>query len=176
MRPKIESANGETIVCLGDYNCIKWVRGKEKQALLILNASCDEARETLRQLGYDTKAITELTKDACNQCPPIDPRFCKNPGAINTWRPMYIPYSKYNTLPAKIKDLINELMRRGIIKKLTCCVQYNEECRCVKTDHGYFVTAEVVDYDKCIKYSRGECVMMVRQAIYEILKTLEHPS
>jgi len=172
MRPKIESANGETIVCLGDHNCIKWVRGKERQALLILNASCDEARETLRQLGYDTKAITELTKDACNQCPPIDPRFCENPGSINTWRPMYIPYSKYNTLPTKIKDLINELMGRGIIKKLTCCVQYNEECKCIKTEHGYFITARVVDYDKCIKHSRNECVMTVMQAIYEVFKSI----
>ena len=110
-------------------------------------------------------------------CQHIDPKFCNGPGFkefIKTWKPLYIPYNKYPALPSKARELINELMRRGYVKILTCCVEYNEECRCVKTDHGFFITARVVDYDKCIKYSRNECVMTVRQAITEVFSFL-HP-
>jgi len=171
MKPRIETINNETIVCLGENNCVKWAKGKERQVLSILNADCDEAREILTQLGYDKKSIAELTSDICG-CPQVDPKFCSDPETrkfITTWRPAYIPYRKYNTLPAETRELINELMRRGYVKILTCCVEYNEECRCVKTDHGFFITASVVDYDKCIKYSRGECALTVRQAIAEVL-------
>lgn len=171
MKPKIETTDGKTIVCLGDNNCVEWAKGKERQVLSILNADCDEAREILTQLGYDRKSIAELTSNACG-CPQVDPAFCKDPELrkfIASWRPAYIPYRKYNTLSAETMELINELMRRSYAKILTCCVEYNEECRCVKTDHGIFITARAIDYDKCIKYSRGVCVLTVRQAIAEVL-------
>ena len=174
MKPKIETVNNETIVCFGDYNCVKWARGEERRALLLLNANCDEAREILSQLGYDKKSIAELTSDACG-CPQVDPKFCSDPETrkfIAAWRPAYIPYRKYNTLPAETKELINELMRRSYVKILTCCVEYNEECKCVKAERGFFITARVVDYDKCIKYSRDKCVLTVRQAIASILSYL----
>jgi hypothetical protein len=122
-------------------------------------------------LGYGDSAIKELTKDLCG-CPQVDTRFCSDPGFrefITTWKPLYVPYSRYNALPTKAKKLINELMRKGYVIKQICCVQYNEECKCVKTDHGFFITARVIDYDKCIKYSRDECVLTVRQAIAEVL-------
>ncbi len=172
MKPKIETINNETIVCLGDYNCVKWTKGKEKQALSLINAGCDEAKEILKQLGYSADAIKELTKDLCG-CPKVDPRLCKNPEFaefITTWKPLYIPYRRYGTLPNKAKELIKKLMERGFMQVLTCCVQYDKECKCVKDDRGYFVTASVVDYDECIEYSRNECVMTVRQALHEILK------
>ena len=245
MRPKIETTDGKTIVCLGDNNCVKWAKGKEKQALSILNAGCREAEEILRQLGYDTKSIAELTSDVCgSDCPSINTMFCKNPsfskalkpqpgldtnhppegnpvkvggevpapwavsddtpsmgakarrrreltgevcsrsqmrgnGAckdsefteyVRTWRPTYIPFSTYATMPDKAKQLIRELVSRGYVKEQTCCIQYNDKCECVKTDHGFFITARAIDYDKCIKWSRNECVMTVRQALYEMLK------
>jgi len=173
MKPKISTIDGKTIVCLGDYNCAEWVAGKEKQALSILNAGCREARELLKQLGYGDSAIRELTKDLCGHpCPQVDPRFCSDPGFrefITSWKPLYVPYSRYNALPTKAKKLINELMRKGYVIKQICCVQYNEECRCVKTDHGFFIITNTIDYDKCIKYSRGECALTVRQAIAEVL-------
>ena len=175
MKPKIETKNGETIVCLGDYNCVKWAKGKERQSLSILNAGCYEAKEILTQLGYNSKTIAELTGDLCG-CPQIDQRFCKNPDFvefIKTWRPMYIPYNKYPTLTNEAKELVNELMRRGYITRQTCCVQYDEECKCVKTEDGFFITARVIDYDKCIKWTRNECVMTVRQAITEVFSFLQ---
>ena len=176
MRPKIETVDGKTIVCLGDNNCIKWAKGKEKQALSILNAGCREAEEILRQLGYDAKSITELTSDVCSDCPSIDTRFCKDPEFmeyVRTWRPTYIPLSTYTAMPDKAKQLIRELVSRGYVKEMTCCVQYNEKCECVKTDHGFFITTKAIDYDKCIKYSRNECVMTVRQAITEVLSFMK---
>ena len=174
MKPKIETANDETIVCLGENNCVKWARDKERQVLSILNADCVEASEILTQLGYDKKSIAELTSDACG-CPQVDTVFCSDPEVrkfIAAWRPAYIPYRRYNTLPAEAKELIDELMRRGYVKVLTCCVEYNEECRCVKAERGFFITARAVDYDKCIKYSRNKCAMTVRQAIASILSYL----
>jgi hypothetical protein len=177
MKPKIETIDGKTIVCLGDYNCVKWVKGKEKQALSILNAGCREAEEILRQLGYDAKSITELTSDVCgSDCPSINTRFCKDPEFmeyIRTWRPTYIPFSTYATMPDKYKQLIRELVSRGYVKEQTCCIQYNDKCECVKTDHGFFITARVIDYDKCIKWSRNECIMTVRQAITEVLSFMK---
>jgi hypothetical protein len=178
MKPKIETVNNETIVCLGENNCAKWAKGKERQVLSMLNADCDEAREILTQLGYDKKSIAELTSDACG-CPQVDPRFCSDPETmkfIAAWRPAYIPYRKYNTLPAEARELINELMRRGYVKVLTCCVEYDEECRCVKAERGFFITARAVDYDNCIKYSRNKCAMTVRQAIAGILSYLSQSS
>jgi len=177
MKPKIETINNETIVCLGDYNCVKWTKGKEKQALSLINAGCDEASDILKQLGYSANAIKELTKDLCGYlCPKVDPRFCKNPEFVEfiaSWKPLYIPYRRYGTLPDKAKELINKLMERGFMQVLTCCVQYNNECKCEKDVRGYFVTASVVDYDKCIEWSRNECVMTVRQAIAEVFSFLQ---
>ena len=174
MRPKIETIDGKTIVCLGEYNCVKWAKGKERQALSILNAGCREAEEILRQLGYDAKSIAELTSDVCgSDCPSINTRFCKDPELmeyVRTWRPTYIPFTTYATMPDKAKQLVRELVSRGYVKEQTCCIQYNDKCECVKTDHGFFITAKAIDYDECIKWSRNKCVMTVRQALHEILR------
>ena len=109
-------------------------------------------------------------------CQHIDPKFCNDSSFrefIKTWKPLYIPYNIYPALPSKARELINELMSKGYIIKQTCCVQYNEECKCVKTEEGFFVTASVVDYDKCIEWSRNECIMTVRQAIAEVFSFLQ---
>ena len=71
MKPRIETINNETIVCLGENNCVKWARDKERQVLSILNADCAEASEILTRFGYDKKSIAELTSDTCG-CPQID--------------------------------------------------------------------------------------------------------